>query len=59
MLPRKTGPLELECMEILIYLSCPHLGIGPLPDAEEEWFTDESSFMRGKSLAGYTLTSKT
>ena len=48
MLPRETGPLELECIEILIYSSCPHLGIGPLPNAKEELFTDESSFMRGK-----------
>ena len=62
LLPTETGPLEHDRIKTidLIYSSHSKLGNEPLPNAEEEWFTDRSSFMReGKSLAGYTVTSQT
>ena len=48
-----TGLLEHNCTETIdtIYSACPDLGSEPLPNTEEEWFTDQSSFMKeGRSL---------
>ena len=40
----------------MICSSHPNLGREPLPDAEEEWFRDNRSFMKeGERLAGYIL----
>ena len=58
LLPREKGALKHDCIETIdtIYFRCPDLGSEPFPNAEEEWFTDGSSFMREvKSLAGYTV----
>ena len=48
-----TGLLQHNCTETIdtIYSACPDLGSEALPNREEEWFTDQSSFMReGRSL---------
>ena len=54
LLPTETGPLEHDCIDTrdTMYSSHPDLGSEPLPNAEEEWFTDERSFMRGKKAGG-------
>lgn len=48
MLPIETGPLEHDCIETTNYSSHLDLESEPLPNTEEEWFTDGSSFIRGK-----------
>ena len=42
LLPTETGLPGHNCIETIhtIYSSCPNLGSGPLPSAEEDWFTD-------------------
>ena len=47
LLPTKMGLLEHDCMETTdtIYSSHPKLLSEPLPSAEEEWFTEGSSFI--------------
>lgn len=50
-----------HCIETAdtIYFSCLRLVIEPLSNAEEEWFTDGSSFLTGKRLMGYPVTFQT
>ena len=50
LLPIEMGSLEHDCIETkdMIYSSCPDLGSEPLPNAEEEWFTDG----RGEKASG-------
>lgn len=48
-------PLEHDCIETIDNntFPSPHLGSKPLPNAEEEWFTDGSSFtIEKKRLVG-------
>ena len=54
------GLLEHDRIETVdtIFSNHPDLGSEPFPNAEEEWFTDRSSFMReGKRPEGYAVTS--
>lgn len=54
-----TGPIIGHSCEQVIthtYLSRPDLKDWPLPDSEDDWFTDGSSFVsNGKCQAGYTI----
>ena len=62
LLLKETQPLKHDCTETIdtVYSSCPDLGGEPLLNAEEDWCTDRSCFMReGKKLVRYAVTSQT